>query len=79
MEILFVLTGFGVGFAAGCVVAWVLAGFRTRAATGVAAELREQLGQKEEELRQSRAELNDERQARVRAETLLGEAQKNLE
>ncbi len=73
MEVLIALFA----FAAGCLVAWAAAASRARALEGVVAEIKQQLVQREEELRQSRAELDTERAARVRAETLLAEAEKN--
>lgn len=69
----------GAAFAAGFLLAWALAGHRARAAQVLAEELRQQLVQKGEELQSSIEELKDEREARVRSETLLAEAQKNLE
>ncbi|MGQ9919555.1 MAG: DNA recombination protein RmuC, partial [Bryobacteraceae bacterium] len=75
MEILVLV----VGFAARCLVAWVVMGSRAKAAESVAAELRQQVAQKDEELRRGREELDVEKTARVRAETLLAEAQRNVE
>lgn len=75
MEILLV----AVVFAAGCLVAWVVIGSRARAAESIVAEVRQQVGQKDEELRRSREELDVEKTARIKAETLLAETQKNME
>lgn len=67
------------GLVAGFLLAWALAGSRARAAEGAVAELRHQLAQKEEELRQSRTELSAEKAARVRAETLLAAAEERAQ
>ncbi|MGQ9712750.1 MAG: DNA recombination protein RmuC [Desulfotomaculales bacterium] len=66
-------------FVIGCVLAWVLAGSRARAAESVALELRQQVQAKEEELRQVREQLNDEKTTRVRTEILLAEAEKKMD
>ncbi|MEW5762828.1 MAG: DNA recombination protein RmuC [Bacillota bacterium] len=66
-------------FLAGCLVGWVIAGSRARAAGGVINELRQQVAQRDEDLRRSREELDGERTARVKAETLLDESRKSVE
>ncbi|MCR4419847.1 MAG: DNA recombination protein RmuC [Clostridia bacterium] len=68
-----------IGLAVGFLVAWALLGSRARAAEGLAAELRQALTRTEEELGRQRADLETERAARVRAETLLAEAGKDIE
>lgn len=71
--------GVAVAFAVGCLVVWVLIGSRARAAESVIAELRQQLVLKDDELRRSREELDTEKAARIRAETLLAETQRKAE
>ncbi|MEW6447207.1 MAG: DNA recombination protein RmuC [Bacillota bacterium] len=75
MEYLLILAAFAVG----CVLAWAMAGSRARAAESVAAELRQQVRQREEAVQRLQAELEGERTARVKAETLLSEAQKSVQ
>ncbi|MGB9886618.1 MAG: DNA recombination protein RmuC [Moorellales bacterium] len=67
------------GGAVGFLAAWAFLGGRARTAEGVSSELRQALARTEEELRRGRAELEAEKAARVRAETLLAEAGKDLE
>lgn len=57
----------------GCLAVWAYAGSRARAAEAAASELRRQLGEKDDELRRVRFDLDAERQARVKAEALLEE------
>lgn len=68
-----------VGFAAGAVLAWLWVTRRAGAAGGTIAELRAQLESARTDFGALREALDAEREARVRAETELAEAARNLE
>ncbi len=88
-ELLFLLAGIAAGGAVGGAAGWLLAGARlrgvftgqlaraegaARAAEEISAELRRQAGAVQAELQETRQRLEQEQQARVRAETALAEA-----
>ena len=66
-------------FLFGSLIVWAWLGGRARSAETAAAELRQRLGRKEEELRRTREELGEAGNARTRAEARLEESQKNLD
>lgn len=67
------------GFILGGLAVWLWAGVRVRVAEGLLAETKQRLVEAEEDLRLTREQLDVERTARTRAETLLAESQKKIE
>jgi len=68
-----------IGFIIGGVIAWLIASSRAKSSEAVNNELRQQIQQKDDYIKKTRAELDAERQSRVEAMTRLEESQKNLE
>lgn len=67
------------GLVVGGIIGWLIASSKAKSAEAVNTELRKQVQQKENEVNQTRKELDSERQSRVEAMTRLEESQKNLE
>lgn len=67
------------GLIIGGIVAWLIASSRAKSSEAVNNELRQQIQKKDDDLNQTRKELDSERQSRVEAMTRLEESQKNLE